>query len=320
MSKKIVRGVFNYSHVVLLILVIIIFSLFTPNFLTLSNLLTVATNQAPFLLIIAMGMMMAILAHGIDLSIGSTLALSSAVAAFFLQSGRGIIGIPLAIIISLGIGAMNGVLITKIHLIPFIATYSMNLVVRGLCYLFTGGLQFFNFSDSFRNFAGGKILGISNAFWIAAVVFIAIWFLTTRTTFGRSLYGVGMNSEATALSGINANGVLIVVYALNGLLGGICGLMYASRLNGVDPTIGADFNLRMIAATLIGGTRFGGGRGSVVRTLFGVLIMMFLTNALNLNKVSSNWQDAMFGMVIVISLFIDLIGGKVMNSKKFATD
>ena len=320
MSKKIVRGIFNYSHIVMLVLVIAVFAIFTPNFLTPSNFLTVITNQAPFLLVIAMGMTLAILTHGIDLSIGSTLALSSAVAAFFLQDGKGAIGIPLAILISLAIGAMNGVLITKIHLIPFIATYSMNLVVRGLCYLFTGGLQFFNFSDAFRNFAGGSTLGLSNAFWVAAVVFIVLWFFTTRTTFGRSLYGVGYNREATALSGINSDGVLIVVYAINGLLGGICGLMYASRLNGVDPTVGADFNLRMIAATLIGGTRFGGGRGSVVRTLFGVLIMMFLTNALNLNKVSSNWQDAVFGIVIVISLFIDLLGDKVMNSKKFASE
>lgn len=316
MKKKIAGTVFKHSQIVLLFLIIIVFSLTTPNFFTLDNFITVITKQLPFLLIISLGMTMAILANGIDLSIGSSLALSSCVAAYFLVEGKDVLAIVAAIFVSSAIGFINGILITKIHLVPFIATYSMNLVARGLAYLFMGGMMYYGFSESFCNIAGGTFLGLSNLIWIAGVIFLIMLVVMNKTVFGRNLYGVGSNRVATTLSGINSEMILVIVYTLNGLFGGITGLLYISRLNAAESTIGQDFTLKMIAATLIGGTRFGGGKGGIVRTLVGVLIMMFLTNAMNLNKVSSLWQDAVFGAIIILSLFIDLFGEKVMSSKR----
>ncbi|GAB2046502.1 ABC transporter permease [Agathobaculum sp. TL06] len=316
MKKQIINAAFKYSQVVMLLLIILVFSITTPNFFTLNNFATVVMKQLPFLLIISLGMTLAILANGIDLSIGSTLALSSCVASYFLVKGQDTLGILSAVVISCVIGYINGILITKIHLVPFIATYSMNLVARGLAYLFMGGMMYYGFSDAFCSIAGGSILGISNLLWIAAVIFLLMFAVMKKTVFGRNIYGVGSNKEATTLSGINSDRVLIAVYTINGLLAGITGLLYISRLNAAESTIGADFTLQMIAATLIGGTRFGGGKGGVGRTLVGVLTMMFLTNAMNLNKVSSLWQDAVFGAVIILSLFIDLLGEKVTTGKK----
>ncbi len=316
MKKQVIQAIFKYSQVVVLALIILIFSFTTPNFFTSDNFATVIVKQLPFLLIISLGMTMAIIANGIDLSIGSTLAFSSCVASWFLVKGQDLLGILMALVISSVIGFINGILITKIHLVPFIATYSMNLVVRGLAYLFMGGMMYYGFSENFCNLASGSLLGIPNLILIAALIFIILLFVSKGTVFGRNLYAVGSNKEATTLSGICSDHVLIAVYTVNGLLAGITGLLYISRLNAAESTIGNDFTLKMIAATLIGGTRFGGGTGGIIRTLLGVLTMMFLTNAMNLNKISSLWQDAVFGLVIILSLFIDLAGEKVMNSKK----
>lgn len=318
MKRRVVQTVFKYSQVMVLLLIILIFSLTTPRFFTLDNFSTVIIKQLPFLLIISLGMTMAILTNGIDLSIGSTLALSSCVASYFLVKNQDALGILVAIVISCVIGFINGILITKIHLVPFIATYSMNLVARGLTYLFMGGMMYYGFSERFCNLAAGSLLGIPNLILIAGLVFFAMLFMMKKTVFGRNLYCVGSNLTATNLSGINTDRILITVYTLNGLLAGITGLLYISRLNAAESTIGQDFTLKMIAATLIGGTRFGGGKGGIVRTLIGVLTMMFLTNAMNLNKVSSLWQDAVFGLVIILSLFIDLLGDKIMNSKSIS--
>lgn len=318
MKRRVVQTVFKYSQVMVLLLIILIFSLTTPRFFTLDNFSTVIIKQLPFLLIISLGMTMAILTNGIDLSIGSTLALSSCVASYFLVKNQDALGILVAIVISCVIGFINGILITKIHLVPFIATYSMNLVARGLTYLFMGGMMYYGFSERFCNLAAGSLLGIPNLILVAGLVFFAMLFMMKKTVFGRNLYCVGSNLTATNLSGINTDRILITVYTLNGLLAGITGLLYISRLNAAESTIGQDFTLKMIAATLIGGTRFGGGKGGIVRTLIGVLTMMFLTNAMNLNKVSSLWQDAVFGLVIILSLFIDLLGDKIMNSKSIS--
>ena len=315
MRQKVLTTIFKYSHVLMLLVIIIGFSLTTENFCTLDNFTTVVMQQLPFLLIISMGMTMAIITKGIDLSIGSILALSSCVGAYFLQKGQDLTGVLAALLIGLALGMMNGLLITKVHLIPFIATYSMNLVVRGLAYLFMGGLLYYGFSDRFRSLATGSFAGISNLLIISMVLFFALLFVLKRTVFGRNVYAMGFNRNATTLSGINTDRVLISIYTVNGLLAAVTGLLYISRLNAAESTIGNDFTLKMIAATLIGGTPFSGGKGGIEKTIVGVLIMMFLTNGMNLNRVSSLWQDAVFGAVIVLSLLINKLGEKMTGSQ-----
>ena len=316
MRQKVLTTIFKYSQVLMLLVIIIGFSLTTENFCTLDNVTSVVMQQLPFLLIISMGMTMAIITKGIDLSIGSILALSSCVGAYFLQKGQDLTGVLAALLIGLALGMMNGLLITKVHLIPFIATYSMNLVVRGLAYLFMGGLLYYGFSDRFRSLATGSFAGISNLLIISMVLFFALLFVLKRTVFGRNVYAMGFNRNATTLSGINTDRVLISIYTVNGLLAAVTGLLYISRLNAAESTIGNDFTLKMIAATLIGGTPFSGGKGGIEKTIVGVLIMMFLTNGMNLNRVSSLWQDAVFGAVIVLSLLINKLGEKMTGSQE----
>lgn len=316
MKNKVLETIFKYSQLLMLGIILVVFSVTTENFLSLDNFKNVIMQQFPFLLIISIGMTMAIITKGIDLSIGANLALSSCVAAYFLKDGKDILGIVAALVIGVSIGMINGLLITKVHLVPFIATYSMDLVIRGLAYLFMSGLLFYEFSDSFRSIATGNMLGISNLLIIALFLFFILLFVLKKTSVGRTIYSIGFNQNATRLSGINTDRVLILVYTINGFLAAITGLLYIARLNAAESTIGSDFTLKMIAAALIGGTPFSGGKGGIEKTVIGVLIMMFLTNAMNLNKVSSLWQDAVFGTVIILSLLIDKLGEKLIGSKE----
>lgn len=293
-------------------LICLFLAITTPAFRTLDNLTNIVMQQMPFLLIIGIGMTMAILTKGIDLSIGATLALSSCVGAYFIKDGKDATGVAVALAIGIAVGLINGLLITKIKLVPFIATYTMNMVVRGLAYLFMGGLLYYGFSDKFRSIAVNNLGPFSNLFIISFIVFFILLFILKKTTFGMSVYSIGMNRYATKLSGINTDAVLITVYTINGLLAAITGLLYIARLNAAESTIGTDFTIKMMAATLIGGTPFTGGKGGIERTMIGVAIMMVISNGLNIKGVSSLWQDAVFGAVIVISLFINKLGEKLI--------
>ncbi|MGX8712025.1 ABC transporter permease [Caproiciproducens sp. R1] len=310
MKRKVLSAVFKYSQLVILIVILIILSLTSKEFLTWDNISNVVMQQMPFMLIISMGMTLAILTKGIDLSIASNLALSSCVAAYFIKDGKVFLGILAAVVIGALVGAVNGVLITKARLEPFIATYTMDMVVRGLAYLFMSGTLFYGFSAGFCSIATGSVGPISNLLIISLLLFAVLFFALRKTTYGRSVYAIGCNINATRLSGINTGGVVFSIYVINGLLAAVTGLLYIARLNAAESTIGSDFTMQMMAATLIGGTSFSGGKGGIERTLLGVLIMVFIANGMNLNGVSSLLQDAVFGVFIVISLVIDKFGSK----------
>jgi ribose transport system permease protein len=268
-------------------------------------------QQVPFLLILALSMTQAILTKGIDLSISAVLSFSSCIAAYFIKDGNIAIGIIVGLFIGLCIGFINGILIAKIRLIPFIATYTMDMVVRGCSYLFMGGLLFHSFGDSFRRIATGNIGPFSNLMLISLLILGVFLFILTRTTFGRNVYAIGMNERAAKLSGVNTDRILIIIYTVNGLLAAITGLLYIARLNAAESTIGNGFTINMMAAVLIGGTPFAGGKGGVGRTFIGVLIMMLLANGMNLNGVSSLLQETVFGLTIIISLYINKLGDKL---------
>lgn len=310
MKRKVLSAVFKYSQLVILIVILIILSFTSKEFLTWDNISNVVMQQMPFILIISMGMTLAILTKGIDLSIASNLALSSCVAAYFIKDGKVFLGILAAVVIGALVGAVNGVLITKARLEPFIATYTMDMVVRGLAYLFMSGTLFYGFSAGFCSIATGSVGPISNLLIISLLLFAVLFFALRKTTYGRSVYAIGCNINATRLSGINTGGVVFSIYVINGLLAAVTGLLYIARLNAAESTIGSDFTMQMMAATLIGGTSFSGGKGGIERTLLGVLIMVFIANGMNLNGVSSLLQDAVFGVFIVISLVIDRFGSK----------
>lgn len=289
----------------LLVLVVALWIL-TPHFLTISNLLNVA-EQATIIAIIAVGMTFVIITGGIDLSVGSVLAVSGVVMASSLQSG---VPLPLALLIGLGVGLLcgvvNGLLITIGRLPPFIATLGMMSVARGAALMFTEGRPISGFSEGFRSIATGEILRIPAPVVIMIVVYVIAHFVLKRTKLGRYTYAIGGNEEAALLSGINVRLNKTLVYGIAGLLSGLAAILLTARLNSAQPIAGMSYELDAIAATVIGGTSLLGGEGTVSGTLIGALIMAVLRNGLNLLSVSSFFQQVVIGSVIILAVLIDM--------------
>jgi ribose transport system permease protein len=278
----------------------------TPHFLTVSNLLNIA-EQATIIAIIAVGMTFVIITGGIDLSVGSVLAVSGVVMASALQQEM---LLPIALLIGLGVGGfcglVNGALITIGRLPPFIATLGMMSVARGAALIFTEGRPISGFSERFRSLATGEVLRIPTPVIIMVVVYAIAHFVLLRTKLGRYTYAIGGNEEAALLSGINVRTYKTTVYGLAGMLSGLAAVLLTARLNSAQPIAGMSYELDAIAATVIGGTSLLGGEGTVVGTLIGALIMAVLRNGLNLLGVSSFIQQVVIGSVIILAVLIDM--------------
>lgn len=277
----------------------------TPYFLTVSNLLNVM-EQTAINAVIAVGMTFVIVSAGIDLSVGSIVALSGVVMASALQAGW---PVPLAILAGLlagaGCGLLNGVLITKGRLPPFIATLGLMSVARGAALVYTDGRPISGFDAGFRWLATGRVLQIPLPVIVAALVYLLGHFVLTRTRFGRYVYAIGGNEEATRLSGVPVAFHKTMVYALSGAMSGLAAVLLTARLNSAQPIAGIMYELDAIAATVIGGTSLLGGEGTLGGTLIGALIMGVLRNGLNLLGVSSFLQQIVIGVVIIGAVLID---------------
>ena len=299
----------KYFKVLLLAVIVLLASLYADN--PAENIFNVLMSQAPFMLIYSFGMTLVILTGGLDLSIGSVAALSSYIAAMLIIKGQIVPGILVGLGIGAGIGTLNGLLISKVKVSSFITTYGMDWVVRGLVLFILAGQMIFGFSEGFRVISTGSVvdfsdrMGISNPFVIAVCIFIALLFLLKKTTFGRNVYSVGANAKATRLTGVNTDRILIIIYMLSGLLAAVAGLLYAAILDCAEPNMGSNYGLMAIAASLVGGTAITGGKGGVDYTIMGVLIIVFLTNALAVLGVSYLWQNAVFGMVIILAALLE---------------
>jgi ribose transport system permease protein len=283
-----------------------VLTLLTPHFLTVPNLLNVA-QQTAINAIIAAGMTFIIITAGIDLSVGSILALAGVVLGGLLASEHSL-PVALAAVLATGLacGLLNGVLIAFGRLPPFIATLGMMSVARGLALLYTHGRPISGFSDQFRFLATGEIFHIPMPIIIMAIVYIFGHFLLSRTKLGRYTYAIGGNEQATRLSGVNVRLYKTMVYGLSGLLSGLAAVLLTARLNSAQPIAGIMYELDAIAATVIGGTSLMGGEGKIAGTLVGALIMGVLRNGLNLLDVSSYIQQTVIGLVIIIAVFLDL--------------
>ena len=275
-------------------------SLLTPAFLNPANLSNVLLQSA-INAVLAAGMTFVILTGGIDLAVGSVLALSGMVLGRLLSHG---VPIPVAVLASLGVGALlgllNGLMITRGKLPPFIATLGMMSSARGLALVFSGGRPETGFPPAFLALADGPVL----VFTMICVYAVSA-LLLQRTVFGRSLYALGGNEQAAWLSGLPTNRLKCSVYVLSGLLAGLAAVMLTSRLNSAQPIAGIMYELDAIAAVVMGGTSLSGGQGGVVGTLFGALIMGVLRNGLNLLEVSADMQQVVIGVVIVLAVLID---------------
>ena len=280
-------------------------TILTPHFLTISNLLNI-TQQTTINAIIAVGMTFVILSGGIDLSVGSIVALAGVVLGSALQAGQ---PIPIAIALSLvtgGVcGALNGLLITRGGLPPFIATLGMMSIARGLALMYTDGRPISGYDASFRSLATGSLLMIPTPVILMVVIYLAAHFVLMRTTFGRYVYAIGGNEEATRLSGVRVVFHKTMVYVLSGVTSAIAAVTLTARLNSAQPIAGMMYELDAIAATVIGGTSLLGGSGTVAGTLVGALIMGVLRNGLNLLGISSFLQQVVIGTVIIAAVLID---------------
>ena len=290
-----------------LLLLIIVITSMNLSFVTACNILNVL-RQVSISALIAFGMTFVILTRGIDLSVGSTLALTGAVAATLLASGTDpILAMGAALLLGLILGTINGLIITKGRVAPFIATLATMTIYRGLTLVYTDGRPVSGLGDSvaFQMMGKGYMLGIPVPVVTTVLAFAALYFILHHTTFGRRVYAVGGNEEASKLSGINIDRIKIGVYAITGLLAAVSALILTSRLNSAQPTAGESYELDAIAAVVLGGTSLNGGRGWIFGTLVGALIIGVLNNGMNLIGVSSFFQLVVKGVVILLAVLLD---------------
>jgi ribose/xylose/arabinose/galactoside ABC-type transport system permease subunit len=297
----------RYGTLIGLVLLCAVLWALTPHFLTLSNLLNVA-QQTSINAIVAAGMTFVIISGGIDLSVGSIVALSGVVLGTLLQGG---VPIPIAIAgsIAAGIacGFINGLLISIGRLPPFIATLGMMSVARGAALLFTEGRPVSGFDESFRWIATGGVGFVPSPVLVMIAVYAVAHVVLARTTFGRYVYAIGGNEEAARLSGVSIAFHKTAIYCVSGLMTALAAIVLTARLNSAQPIAGMMYELDAIAATVIGGTSLMGGEGSLGGTLVGALIMGVLRNGLNLLGVSSFLQQIVIGGVIVGAVLVDTI-------------
>lgn len=307
---------------VALIVLVIIFSFLSDAFLTPTNLITM-TKHVAFNAILALGMLLVIITGGIDLSIGSIVGLSGVVAGVMLQGWQLSIfdttaypAVWVVILISLAVGALvgtlNGVLVTKFNVAPFIATLGTLYIARGAALLISDGSTFPRLqgdpatgNTGFSFLGVSRPLGIPTAIWIMVAFAIVIWILITRTAFGRHLYATGGNERAAQLAGVPVKSVKMRVYIISGVCAATAGLIIASELTSAAPQTGNTFELNAIAAVVIGGASLAGGRGTVKGALIGAFVIGFLSDGLVMVGVSTFWQTVIKGLVIVLAVMLD---------------
>ncbi|MBD1867601.1 ribose ABC transporter permease [Oculatella sp. FACHB-28] len=305
-KRQSLRTLFQLAGILPILLIIcILFSVLTPNFLSTGNLINVV-RQASINIVLAAGMTFVILTGGIDLSVGSILGVTAVVSVLVsLIPGLGALAVPAALLAGLGLGLVNGALIAYLDLPPFIVTLGSYTGLRGLAYLIANGTTVINREINFA-WIGNYYLGpIPWLVIIALATIIASWFILRRTVLGTHIYAVGGNSRAARLTGIKVSWVLLFVYGVSGLLSGLGGVMSASRLYSATGMLGQGYELDAIAAVILGGTSFTGGIGTIWGTLLGALIIALLNNGLTLLNVSFFWQLVVKGLVIIIAVTID---------------
>lgn len=286
------------------------------NFATADNMFNVL-RQTSVNLCVSVGMTLVILTGGIDLSVGSVLALSGAVAAGVARQGFGIDSADIYVSITfwgcclaaLSVGAvmggLNGMLVTRFNMPPFVATLGVMTIARGLTMLYTGGFPITGLGGGFELVGTGWFLGIPMPVWVAVAIIAIATFCMNKTSTGRYIYAIGGNERAALLSGIRVNRVKLLVYVLAGVLSAVAGILVTARLDSAQPNAGMGYELDAIAAVVIGGASLSGGRGSVPGTVVGALIIGVLNNGLVLLDVSPFWQQVVKGIVILLAVIMD---------------
>ena len=311
--------------------VFIVFAIIAPNFLTTSNLISMAKHSAIWA-ILAMGMTYVIIGGGIDLSVGSIAGLCGMLAGGLIIEGLRLplLGIviyfhtPIIVLIILLVGVLlgvfNGLLVTRLGVAPFIATLGLMYMARGFALLRSGGKTFPNLvgdpslgTTGFPRLGAETFLNIPLVVWLAIIIAIVAYYVSRKTPFGRHVYAVGGNEDAAKLSGIRVNRVKMITYMFSGITAALTGLVLASQLMASHPATGESYELTTIAAVVLGGTSLSGGRGTVVGSVIGALILGVLNDGLVMVGVSSFWQTVIKGMVVILAVVIDQYQLKKQN-------
>jgi len=296
----------QYGLPIVTILLFIFLSLASPYFLTGYNIQNIARQVAP-LAVAAFGQAIVVITAGLDLSVGATIALVSVFFAFGTLNYGMLAGIVIALIIGTTIGLINGTLVSRFNISPFIVTLGMASVARGIALTMTGGTPVHGMPPEFAMIGTSSICGIPTPIVIAFLVFAVCFFMLMRTRLGRHIYAVGGNKEASRLSGVKVDWCIIKVYLICGLLAAIAGIILTSRVRSGQPTLGDGYELQSVAAVVLGGVSLYGGRGNLVGVFFGVLFIGILGNGLNLLDVSSYTQQIVIGIVLILALIMDSV-------------
>ena len=314
-----------------LILVVIVFTSLSPQFLSTGNIVIMSKHVAINALL-AIGMTFVILTGGIDLSVGAIVGLTAMIAGGLIDEGLiipqlGVIAYPhtwLIVIISLAagtlMGTISGLIITRFNVAPFIATMGMLYVARGFAGLRNNGYTFANIvgrpeygNTGFQILGAGEFLGINYSIWIMVAFALIAYIVTTRLSFGRHVYAIGGNERAAELSGVLINKTKVIVYSISGFCSAVVGLIISSQLVAAHPATGESFELTAIAAVVLGGTSLDGGRGSIGGTLIGAFVIGVLADGLVMMGVSSFWQKVIKGAVIVLAVIIDQVQARMQD-------
>lgn len=308
------RFLIEQRSILALLALIAVVSFLNPNFFTSDNLLNIL-RQTSVNAVIAIGMTYVILIAGIDLSVGSVLALTSAVAATLISQNCSVYWVvPLILVFGACLGLINGALVAFGKVQAFMATLIMMLLLRGITMIYMNGRPistgFSENADAFAWIGTGILAGVPVPVWLMFMLFIVAWYILSQTRMGRHIYALGGSEAAAALSGINIQKVKLFVFAVSGLLAALAGLIVSSRLGSAQPTAGTGYELDAIAAVVVGGTSLMGGKGRIFGTLIGALIIGFLSNALNLLNIDSYYQLVAKALVILAAVILDNFLGR----------
>ncbi len=311
--RSLTRPVFSWarfltaiSRLAVLLIMVIAMSILSPTFFTAGNLLNVLRQAAP-IFIIGAGQTVVILARGIDLSMDSVASLTSVVTATLMVDNKlpFYVAMPIGLALGASLGLMNGLIITKIKLPAFVATFGTWLLFKGLTVLWIDGRVVSGFKPEFLFLGTGRWLGVPVIIFIAVLIYVILRILLRHTTFGRKIYSIGANPDASRVSGIKIDRILIIAFIVSALMATFGSQLYISRIASAKSDFGEGFTLDAIAATLIGGTSFDGGVGTIEGTVIGALIILLLRNAMNLLGVDTNWQGFATGLVIILAVLGD---------------
>lgn len=307
---KKLTGVLEVRMAALTLLLAVILSLSSPYFLTSNNLFNLL-DQSVVVGIVAIGMTFVILTGGIDLSVGSIVGLTGVILGLALQEMPMPLAIMTAIMAGGAIGAFSGILISVFGLAAFVVTLGMMSIARSLAYVFSGQRSISDIPDELSNLVYTNVGGLQMNVIILLILYVCAWYYLSRTRGGRTIYAVGSNKEAARISGLNVQFYTILPYAISGALAAVASTLIAAQILSIDPLGGNLLELDAIAAVVIGGASLYGGRGSIIGTLFGVLIMVMIRNGLNLLGVSPFWQGTAIGGIIIAAVLAErLLSGK----------